>query len=173
MKRLISPVLVVYLLVACSGPATPATPIPSDVAKSVLEKVAEEICYGHPQTSSFFYDETTYGLLCSPAGGHHTLITLEWFSNESDAQAAFDVQKKGRIVMEFHGASLLVWGEDHPSFPGGREEYRIWLWQMRQWLIGVRAFDDTHFISAPDPGKVSEAIYQVGLEYGLFTTNDQ
>ncbi|MCX7682024.1 MAG: hypothetical protein N2508_08710 [Anaerolineae bacterium] len=165
--------LIVALLVACGGAVTPATPTPADTAKTVLEKVAEIICYDHPKTTSFFERDTTYGFYCSPAAGHFTITSLEWFNTESDARAAFDTHSEGLTVGEFHGAPLLIWSTDHPSFPGGRSEYRTWLWVMQQWLIRVQAFDDTHFTVAPDPGKVSEAIYQVGLEYGLFTVNER
>ncbi len=146
---------------------------PSDVAKIVLEKVAKSICYGHPETSSFFETDTTYSFYCSPAGGHFTVASLQWFNNESEARAAFDDRRKGNTVLDFYGFPRSTWSEDHPSFPGGRNEYRIQLWQAHQWLIRVVAFDDTHFIIAPDPGIVSESIYQVGLEHNLFTVGGQ
>ncbi|MCX7854972.1 MAG: hypothetical protein N2556_03175 [Anaerolineae bacterium] len=114
-----------------------------------------------------------YGLSCSPAAGHSTAAILQWFSSESDAQGAFEARRAGRPLEEFHEFPLAIWDEDHPSFPGGQKEYRIWLWQAQHWLIEVRAFDDTHFIIAPDPGRVSEAIYQAGVEYGLFTVKEQ
>lgn len=173
MKHIVFLALTVCLLVACGGAAPPDIPAPLDVAKTVLEKVAKSICYGHPKTSSFSETDTSRNFYCSPSAGHYTITSLAWFETESEARAAFDARSEGRALGEFHGAPLITWNEDHPSFPGGRTEYQTWLWQMQQWLIRVQAFDDTHFTSAPNPKSVSEAVYRLGLEYGLFTADDQ
>lgn len=179
MKRMLFLTLISCLLLACTGTAiaprkTPTpTPTPGEIAEKVLQKVADSICPGIPQCCQFFAEETVYGLQCSPAAGHYTVATLHWFSNKSDAQAAFEARREGRTVTEFHSFPLLIWDEDHPSFPGGQKEYRIWFWQAQQWLIHVQAFDDTHFIIAPDPGRVSESIYQAGTEYGLFQVKEE
>jgi hypothetical protein len=173
MKRILSLTLMICLLIACGGTGTviPDTPTPGEVAEAVLEKVADIVCPDIPNVRVFATD-TGYGFWCAPAAGHSTTATLQWFSNPGDAQAAFETRREGRPVGEFHEFPLLAWDEDHPSFPGGRKEYRVWLWQAQNWLIEVRAFDDTHYTIAPDPGRVSEAIYQVGAEYDLFTVQE-
>jgi hypothetical protein len=76
------------------------------------------------------------------------------------------------MVTEFHGFPLLMWEEDHPSFPGGRKESQIWLWQAGQWLIEIYTFDDTHFEIAPDPETVADAIYQAGQKHDLFAMSE-
>jgi hypothetical protein len=166
------------LLVACDGAVIPTTPVPREVAETVLQKVAVLVCpdYPDPDNPDFYRDfsatDTTYSFQCRPATGHSTTATLRWFSNQSEALAAFEARREGNTVAEFYGLPLSAWDEDYPSFPGGRKEYRVWLWQTQQWLIEVRAFDDTHYIIAPDPETVSEAIYQVGLDHRLFTIGD-
>jgi hypothetical protein len=149
---------------------------PLKVPEIVLQEVSHLACpdYPYPDNPDFYRHfsatDTVYIFRCSPAVGHGTSARLQWFSNEDDARAAFEDQR-GSTVGKFHGFPLSVWEEDY--FPGGRKEYRILLWQAHQWLIEVRAFDDTHYLIAPAPEGVSEAIYQVGLEHGLFTTSDQ
>ncbi|MBC7228205.1 MAG: hypothetical protein H5T61_13410 [Thermoflexales bacterium] len=173
MKRVFLLALISWLLLACMAIAPRRTPTPEEAAKTVLEKVADTVCPGAPQCCRFSAEETVYELWCTPAAGHFTVATLQWFSSESDAHAAFENRREGRTAVEFHGFPLVVWAEDHPSFLGGQPEYRTWLWQAQQWLVQVGAFDDTHFTIAPDPGSVSEAIYQAGREYGLFQAKEE
>lgn len=169
MKRITFLILMVYLLVGCGGILTRHVSDPSDAAKKVLDKVAEDLCGGNPETSFFKEKDTTYTLFCfGSSHGHYTIITLEWFNTESEARAAFDARSKDSIITEFHGAPLVTWSKDDPLFPGGYPEYETWQWQKQQWLVTVSSFDDTHFRFAPPEG-VSETIYQLGLKYGLFT----
>jgi hypothetical protein len=157
-----------FLLSACSNPD-------KDVAKTVLQEVADLVCpypdLANFQRRYFSATDTTYEFGCSPVPGHDTSATLGWFNNQNEARAAFEARRKENTVEEFHESPLSEWGEDY--FPGGREEYRVWLWQTKQWLIEVRAFNDTPYDIAPDPKTVSEAIYQVGMKHGLFTISDQ
>jgi hypothetical protein len=180
MKRLISLLtLMSWVLVACDAVVTPATPTPREVVEIVLREAASLACpdYGDEDNTDFYrrfsMTDTVLMFECTPATGHYTSARLWWFSDPSEARAAFETRNEGDTVQEFHEFPLAVWEEDYPSFPGGRKEYRIWLWQVQGWLIEVRAFDDTHYITAPDPETVSETIYQVGVEHGLFAGGDQ
>jgi len=165
---LTSSILVARWGIGMPGKPTPTpTPTPMEIAKTVLERVADIVCPDNPN-SSVSATDTECHFWCMPAGGHYTAATLQWFGNQNDAGAAFESQREGRQVLEFHDFPLLVWGEDHPSFPGGQQESKVWLWQAHQWLVVVHSFDDTHFTVAPDPGTVSRILYQVGVEYGLF-----
>ncbi len=194
MKRLILFLaLMSCLLVACNGAVVPATqtPIPTlnststptpstsllEVPKIVLREVSYLVCPdypGDPDNPDFYRHfsatDTVYSFRCSPAQGHSTDAILQWFNNKDEARAAF-VDQRGEPDQEFHGFPLSVWEKDY--FPGGRKEYRIWLWQAQQWLIEVSAFDETFYPIAPAPEEFSEAIYQVGLEHELFTVSDQ
>jgi hypothetical protein len=154
-----------------------ATPI--ETAATMLQEIAEPVCpipVGLDDKSLYHQFSSSDGASqfeCLAAAGHTTVTTLSWFDTPDEADAAFAARREGHMVTEFHGFPLLMWEEDDPSFPGERKEHRIWLWQANQWLIEIRAFDDTHFIIAPDPGTVAEAIYQAGIERGLFTIGEQ
>jgi hypothetical protein len=97
---------------------------------------------------------------------------MERLAGPVEARAALDTARGDNPLQEFHGFAASVWQEQHPSFPDERNEYRVWAWQAGRWLIEVRAFDDTPYLIAPDPETVSEAIYQVATERGLFLVPD-
>lgn len=133
----------------------------------MLKETAERVC---PSTLRF--SETGYSFNCEAAAGHSAWVKMEPFASEAEARAAVEERCRGDSVEDFHGFLLCKWGEDYPSFPGGREEYEIWLWQGGQWVVEVRAFDDTRFLIAPRPETVSEELYEVGTEHGLFSEGD-
>ena len=173
-------ILMNSLLAACSGGILTATPSPRDDAEAVLRAVAERAC-PYPDDPDeidlyirhFTETDSAYMFACSPAMGHDTVAKLSWFGNQDEAYSAFEDRREADADELFHNLPLAVREKDHPSFPGGRKEYQTWLWQAQEWLIEVRAFDDTHFLIAPDPETFSEFIYQVGVERGLFTVIDQ
>jgi hypothetical protein len=174
MRRFVSLLtLMSCLLIACNGATIPDTPTPRDAAEILLQEVANLVCQSPDFSRRFSTTDTAHRFECSPAEGHSTTATLWWYGNQNEAQAVFEARHEESPVEEFHEFPLSVWDEDFPSFPGGRKEYRVWLWQAHHWLIEVRAFDDTHFLIAPDPETVSEAIYQVGRDQGLFPASDQ
>ena len=139
-----------------------------DVAIVVLRATAELICPHLDAPGELEFATTGYGFHCATAAGHGTNVRLEEFGSEAEAQAAFNAGREENSVEEFHGFPLSVRGEDNPSLPGGREEYRIWHWTAGRWVVEIRAFDDTPYLVAPNPEGVSEVLYQMGIEHGLF-----
>jgi hypothetical protein len=170
-----------FLLAGCSpagGTKQPAT-VTIHAAETVLKEAAETVCplpkdssQPDPFERSYHSTETDSSFTCVPAAGHGVDSTLRLFANAEAAHAAFDAGRKQNAVEDFHGYPLAEFAEDSSDFPGGRPEYRIRLWQAGVWLAEVRAFDDTDYLIAPDPGAVSEAIYQAGVKAGLFTKGD-
>jgi hypothetical protein len=158
-------------------PVVTATPIPKDAAETVLRQSAQLVCPlsgpGEPHVPKVAAHDAAYSFVCIAAAGHETSVRIERFANPVEAQAAFNSARKDNPIQNFHGFSLAVWQDQYPSFPDGRNEYRIWAWQADRWLIYVRAFDDTHFLIAPDPQEVSETIYQVAIEHALFPIRDE
>jgi hypothetical protein len=158
-------------------PELTTTPISRDVAEIVLQQSAQFVCPlsgpGEPHVPEVYVHGAVCGFVCIPATGHDTSVRIEQFAGQIEAQAAFNSTRGDNPIQDFHGFPLCVWQEQHPSFPDGRKEYRIWVWQADRWLIHVRAFDDTHFLIAPDPQKVSEAIYQAAIEHALFPVRDE
>ena len=175
--------LVVLFLAGCGSavptPADPGGATPTRVsittAETVLKRAAESICpppkdpaERDPYPREYESSRTKFTFFCSPAAGHGTSAILLRFESTAGAQAGFEAKRKQTEVEDFHGSPLAVMEEDYPGFPGDRKEYRIWLWQAGQWVTEVRAFDDTPYLSAPAPAKVSEEIYKAGMEMGLF-----
>ena len=136
----------------------------------VLQQTVESICPSsdEPLVSQSFSIGVVYSIFCAPSPGHSTVVRMERFRNQDDAKADFDNVREGRPVQDFHGYSLSVWYEDHPSLADRNDEYCIWLWQPDRWLIKVSAFNDTDYLIAPDPSTVSEAIYRFAAELNLF-----
>ena len=153
------------------------TPTSQDTAEAVMQQSAKLVCPlsgpGEPHVPEVAVHDAVYRFNCIAATGHDTSVRLEAFAGLVEAQAAFDSTREDNPVQDFHGFPLSAWQEQYPSFPDGREEVRIWVWQADRWLVSVRAFDDTHFVMAPDPQTVSEAIYQVATEHHLFTARDE
>ena len=165
------------VLESVAGTRFSATPTPTDPMEMVLQQAAVRACPlsgpGEPHIPEVAVYETAYRFVCIAATGHETSVRFDRFAHQAEAKAAFDSTRADIPIQYFHGFPLSVWQEQYPSFPGGREEYRVWLWQADRWLVSVRAFDDTHFITAPDPQTVSEAIYQVAVEHGLFSAQGE
>jgi hypothetical protein len=183
MRKSIFSVGVLCLLLAGCGPAdagkgagaTPSAAVPADTAETVLKLAAEKICPPpknpsdpDPYQREFNSLPTQFSFFCSPAAGHSTTAVLRWFGTGEEARAAFDVRRKRNAAGDFHGYPFAAWEEDSSDLPGDRLEYRIRIWQAGAWLVDVSAFDDTASLSAPDPDEVSEEIYRVGTEMGLF-----
>lgn len=155
-----------------SGPAL--TPTSPTVEEMLLQKIAERICPSpqkpdeiDPYERYFNTGDRVAIFTCYPAAGHSITVTIRPFADPRKAQAGFEAARAPGSVEEVDGFPTSDWQEHHPSFPGGRFEYRVRLLRAGAWLIEVRSFDDTHFLIAPDPREASEAILQVVREYGL------
>jgi hypothetical protein len=158
-----------------SGTATPSATVLAETAESVLKRTAEKVCPPpkkpgdpDPYQRNFNSWPTQFSFACLAGAGHSTTAVLRWFGTEKEARSAFDVRRKQNAADDFHGYPSAAWEEDSSDLPGGRLEYRIRIWQAGAWLVDVSAFDDTSSLSAPDPREVSEEIYTIGLQMGLF-----
>ena len=159
--------------VAACGPAK--EPEPLEWGTAVLHQIAPRVCpvpdmyADQAQFYHKFRSEADYTLFeCTTATGHMTYTTLTWYDSQTEADAAFELQRGDSQVAEFHGFPLLMWAADDPSFPGGPKENQSWVWQAGQWLIHIRSFNDTNLISSPHPESVSDILYEVGQQRGLF-----
>jgi hypothetical protein len=171
--------LMVLVVAACTSPPSwirEATPEPAVAPTSeaieglLLHEIAERLC-PFPDTPGAIDYYTTeggaYSFVCYPATGHSVTVTLQRFPDPAGAEVGFQAAPGIGPIEELDGFPVTDWQEQHPSFPGGRAEYRLRLMQVGQWLIGIRSFDDTHFLIAPDPHEASLAILQVFREHGL------
>jgi hypothetical protein len=152
------------------------TAVPIHTAETVLKRVAETVCPPpkdpadrDPYQRQYESFQTKFTFFCSPAAGHGTNASLRWFASTDEAHTEFEIRRKQATVEDFHGYPLAVMEEDYSGFTNDRKEYRICLWQAGQWPVEVRAFDDTPNLIAPAPEEVSEEIYRVGKEMGLFS----
>lgn len=182
--------LLLLLLVACESPAarmaeatriqtdspteagSPATP--QAVEETLLYEIAGRICpYPDradkidPYERYFTIKDPVFTLICYPAAGHSTTVTIRRFADPAEARAEFESVAAPGSAEDYLGFPVSDWEEQHPSFPDGRYEYRVRLMQAGPWLIWVRSFDDTHFLIARDPREASIAILQVVKEHGL------
>lgn len=114
-----------------------------------------------------------YTFVCYPATGHSITVSMRRFADPAEAQAQFESASALGPAEKLHSFPVSDWLEQHPSFPGGRYEYRVRLLQVGQWLIRVQSFDDTHFLIAPEPRDASYTILQVIQEHGLPSIPDQ
>jgi hypothetical protein len=189
--------LIVVALAACGSPAASMTeaipteatgamgaagptpgpalaPTSQAIEEVLLHQVAERICpYPDnpekidPYERYFTAGDPKYSFICYPAMGHSITVTMERFADAARAGAGFPSATEPGPAKELDGFPVADWQEHHPSFPGGRYEYRVRLLQVGHWLIWIRSFDDTHFLIAPDPHEASLAILQVFREHGL------
>ena len=104
---------------------------------------------------------------CYPAAGHSITVTVRRFGDAAEAQAVFESAPVPGPASEPHGIPTSDWLEQHPSSPGGRFEYRVRLLRTGPFLIEIRSFDDTHFLIAPEPREVSDAVLQMVREHEL------
>jgi hypothetical protein len=169
---------ILWAVAACMFPATLAgpttSPPPHVVEEELLDQIAEQFCphadepgridtYERYVTSS----HPTSELICYPATGHSLAVTIQRSAGSAEALAELESVAPEGPVHEIEGFPSSGWQEDHPSFPGGREEVRVRLLQAGPWLIRIESFDDTHFLIAPDPRQVSVAVVRAVKERGL------
>jgi hypothetical protein len=103
------------------------------------------------------------------AAGHNIGVRIQRFLSQAEAQIAFDAVRQGKPIQEFHGYPAYEWQYDErPDESMLPMRHRSHGWQADRWLIVVKAFDDTHFVIAPAPLAVSEAVYQAARAYSLF-----
>lgn len=166
--RLYCLLLMALVLAACAGPSVAPTSQADE--GMLLREVAARLCpfLDEPGVIDYYTTEGgTYSFVCYPATGHSITVTLQRHADGAGAEAAFQAAPGLGPVKELEGFPVSDWQEQHPSFPGGRAEYRVRLLQMGRWLIGIRSFDDTHFLIAPDPREASVGILQVLRESDL------
>lgn len=119
-----------------------------------------------PYQRYFIIEDRTYSFICYPSMDHSITVTIRRFADPARAEAGFRSAPELGPAKELHSFPVSDWQEQHPSFPGGRYEYRVRLLQVGQWLIWIRSFDDTHFLIAPDPRLASITILQVIRDHG-------
>jgi hypothetical protein len=171
--------IIFFLLTGCTaaaGAVVTPTAVPIAAARDVLKRASLAVCPPPEDPSDpdvyqrrYYSSDADFSFVCNPAAGHGTGASMRWFASADAARGGFDARRMHTPAEDFHGYPLAVMDADDPSFPGGRKEHRIRLWQAGQWLIEANAFDDTPYLIAPAPEAVSEEIYTAGVEYGLFS----
>jgi hypothetical protein len=149
------------------------TPQSEAIEVVLLHRIAELVCPYPDRPEEDYYDRDfitggpDYCFMCVQATGHRVTVVIQRYADAAAARAQFEAEGPPGPVDELHGRLTASWEEDHPSFPGGRPEYRVWLMQVSAWLVHISSFDDTHFIIAPDPGKVADQVLQAMMELGV------
>jgi hypothetical protein len=141
----------------------------------LLREIAARLCPSPDDGRVIDYYTTEggdYSFVCYPATGHSVTVSLQRFADAASAEAGFRATPGLGVVEEIEGFPVSDWEEQHPSFPGGRAEYRVRLLQVGQWLVRIRSFDDTHFLIAPEPREASVTVLQVFRESGLLPRLD-
>ena len=159
---------------AQATPGQSLTPASQATEDRLLQQIAERICpYPSradaidPYERYFRTGERIHIFTCYPAAGHSITVTVRRFGDAAEAQAEFESAPAPGPASEPHGIPTSDWLEQHPSFPGGRFEYRVRLLRTGPFLIEIRSFDDTHFLIAPEPREVSDAVLQMVREHEL------
>lgn len=154
-------------------PSTPAaTPTTTpDTILQALGAVLEQTChpFGPAAESGMSGGVDSYTLFCAPSTGHDTVARLQRFSDPEEATTALNALAVEGELTSFHELPAAAWGRDYPGLDADRLEYRDFAWVAGRWLVHVEAFDDTHYLVAPAPEEVSEAIYSLIFETGLFS----
>jgi hypothetical protein len=128
--------LIVWAVAACGSPATVAVPTgaptPRVVEQRLLDQIAEDTCpYPDdpgridPYERYFTANDPTYTFVCYPAAGHSLTVTIRRFAGPAEAQAEFESAGAHGLALEVQGFPTSDWQEQHPSFPGGRQEIRV------------------------------------------------
>ena len=138
----------------------------------VLQQVAQRVCCGYslPCNQQFYARETHYSFGCWAAAGHSASVEIQRLRDEAEAHAAFETARGNNPVERFHGNPAATWQYDqNPDNPGFPMRHRQHAWQVDRWLIIVSAFDDTHYVLAPEPAEVSEIVFQEAVARCLFS----
>ncbi len=169
--------LTFFWMAGCSGiapvapklRATQAPQLTNQAVEAALQQAARLTCPSSddPSVLQFSSADPIYSFVCTPTPGHSTKVVIQRFATVEEAQAAFNAARGANTVSDFHGYPLSGFMEDDSASPGGKQEHRIQVWRVAQWLVNVRAFDATEPLGAPDPTMVSEALYQAAIAQGL------
>jgi hypothetical protein len=153
-----------------------ASPMLTDTEMVILQQTTEELncaphvrVFGRPGVS-IEGDVHTYYRGCTAAAGHGTAIRIQRYPRATDAKAAFKAKCEDQSLQPFHGFQACEWQfDERPENPQMPLRHRYQAWVADRWLVIVEAFDDTHFVIAPEPEEVSEAVYQAAQAAGLFS----
>lgn len=133
-----------------------ATPVITDTEVIVLQQAAQAV--GCPP--DVIVIDTTYSFYCTVSIGHTTDAEIMRYNSAAEAEVAFDAARGSNPLKCFHGYPAYTWEYDQNPGHWLPMKHRGHAWQAVRWVITAHSFDDTHFIIAPAPATVSEAIYQ-------------
>lgn len=158
------------------SPTTTATPAPPPTLAPLATRMrdvidfAAEIC---PESSgvtgphlAIACDERGCGFDCNHLSGHGGSAGFSHFDSLQEAADAFALVDQPRT--EFHGLPASFWTGPFPvsGVEGGSSHHGAFL--SGCWLATASAYDDTHYLLAPQPSETLERIYQRAAEIGLF-----
>lgn len=109
---------------------------------------------------------------CQFLSGHGGVATLQRFASSGEASAAFDAYARDNVRTELHGLAASFWEGEFPisGVPGGSSHRGVF--RSDCWLASAYAYDDTHFLLAPQPGESLELVYERATASGLFAECD-
>jgi hypothetical protein len=120
-----------------------------------------------------------FQLACGVGWGHIAEVEIRRYESPVEAKSAFTDLCGVLPAQDFHDRPALGWKCLTESYvncgpSGGIKRgmlHRNHCWQADRWLICAHAFDDSGWRLAPDPLKISEAVYQASVEQGLLPMN--
>jgi hypothetical protein len=142
--------------------ATPAATVGPEVPALVMQHAAASLC-----SDTSRVEGTTVS--CDALPGHYGRVSLAGYADTSEAQAAFGGKADNEEESLFSGAVLRIDSRPNPCCPSFDGRVQTWRWLSGCWIISGYAFDDTHFLLAPQPRPSIETIVNAADEVDLFS----
>jgi len=140
---------------------TPTATVSAEIPALVMERVADTLCWDR-------FEVIGSTVHCESAIGHYGYVSLTGFSDALQARAAFAPQTANETEEQFLGSVLRIDSRPNPCCPGLDGLIQNWRWLKGCWIVSGYAFDDTHFLLAPQPRASIEAIASAAAEFDLF-----
>lgn len=145
----------------CPTHTPTATPSPGGPAL-VMQHAAASLC-----SDTSRVEGTTVS--CDALTGHYGHVSLTGYADTSQALAAFGGKADNEEESPFLGAVLRIDSRPNPCCVSLGGLVQTWRWLSGCWIISGYAFDDTHFLLAPQPRPSIEAIVNAADEVDLFS----
>lgn len=127
-----------------------------------MQQVADTLCEDRPEV-------VRTRVNCRFPIGHEGYVSLIGFSSVAEASEAFGAPTADEVEEDFLGSVLRIDSRPNPCCPSLDGLIQNWRWLRGCWIVSGYAFDDTHFLLAPQPRSSIEAIVEVAEGFGLFS----
>ena len=110
------------------------------------------------------------------SAGHSAETWIQRYERAGDAQAALQQERLGLLAAGWDVETLPFFEYEayrasrslQPQSPTPPHHERRFGFGALFWVVGACAFDESPQDLAPDPESVAQAVYQAGVDYGLF-----